>query len=52
MNALDRMTDAEIGTRISSLALHPNTKTHLSETRDIIRRYRGVHALADSLEEF
>jgi UDP:flavonoid glycosyltransferase YjiC (YdhE family) len=52
MNALDRMTDDEIGARISGLALHPNTKTRLSETRDIIRRYGGVHALADSLEEF
>lgn len=51
-NALDRMTDDEIGARISGLVLHPQIKSRLSETRDIIRRYRGVEALADSLEEF
>ena len=52
MNALDRMTDEEIGAKISSLVLHPHIKSRLSETRDIIRRYGGVHTLADSLEEF
>ena len=52
LNALDRMTDDEIGARISSLVLHPHIKSRLSETRDIIGRYGGVHALADSLEEF
>lgn len=52
MNALDRMTDDEVGARISSLVLHPHIKSRLSETRDIIRRYGGVEALADSLEDF
>lgn len=52
MNALDRMTDDEIGAGISGLVLHPHIKSRLSETRDTIGRYGGVHALADSLEEF
>ncbi len=52
MNALDRMTDDEIGARIRSLVLAPHIKGRLSETRDIIRRYGGAEALADSLEEF
>ena len=52
LNALDRMTDEEIGARISSLVLHPRIKSRLAETRDIIRRYGGVRSLADSLEEF
>ncbi len=52
LNALERMTDAEIGAKISSLVLHPQIKGRLAETREVIRRYGGAQALADSLEEF
>ncbi len=52
LNALDRMTDDEIASRIKSLVLHPELRQRLSDMQAIISRYGGAKALADSLEVF
>jgi UDP:flavonoid glycosyltransferase YjiC (YdhE family) len=49
--ALERMTDEEIGSRISRLVQDPMVKPRLVEARKIVGRYNGAENAADLLEE-
>jgi UDP:flavonoid glycosyltransferase YjiC (YdhE family) len=51
-DALDRMTDDDIRSKINSLVQNPLTATRLAAVREVIGRYGGVEKLAASLEEF
>ncbi|MBI5245212.1 MAG: glycosyl transferase [Elusimicrobia bacterium] len=48
--ALDRMSDEEIGSKISRIVRDPSIKTRLAEIGRTIRRYRGAETIAGLLE--
>ena len=49
-DALDRMSDDEIKSKIKSLVNNPQTPIRLAEVKEIINRYNGAEALAALLE--
>jgi|GEM_PF-1484048 len=51
IDALGRMTDEEIGSKVDGLVQNPMTKRRLTEAREIIGRYGGIEKIADVLGE-
>ncbi len=51
IEALERMSDEEIRSKINGLMRDPMTEKRLSEASAIIGRYTGAETVADLLEE-